>query len=66
MSKYYDEKAMERTNRYRAEKRDRFSCDFPKGTKERYRKYAEEQGYRSMTAMFIDLVERDMKEKAGE
>ena len=60
MSEYYDKKAMERSNRYRKEKRDAFSMDFPKGKKQLYRDYAQTKG-KSLSALFIQLIEEDMK-----
>lgn len=61
MSKYYDEKAKERTARYRKEKRESFNLDMKKGKKEIYRTYAESHG-KSLTALILELLEREMKE----
>ena len=56
----YDENAKNRTMKYMAEKRDRLSLNFPKGKKEEYKAYAESRGM-SLTELFMDLIEKDMK-----
>lgn len=57
----YNEKAKERTMRYMKEKRDKLTLDFPKGKKEIYRGYAQSKG-KSLTGLFTELIEREMKE----
>lgn len=56
----YNENAKNRTMKYMAEKRDRLSLNFPKGKKEEYKAYAESRGM-SLTELFMDLIEKDMK-----
>lgn len=55
----YDKKAMERTNRYKKEKRDKLTIDMQKGKKEMYRAYAKQKGL-SLTALITSLIEKDM------
>ena len=62
MSKYYNEKAKERSNRYRAEKRDKLTLDLPKGAKERYKTHALSRGKRSLTALIVELLENDIEQ----
>ena len=57
--KGYDEKAKARTIKYMDEKRDKLTLNFPKGTKDRYRAYAESKGI-SLTALIVELIEADM------
>lgn len=57
MPKYYDEKAKERTNRYRAAKRDKLTLDLPLGTKDRWRAQAEKAGAESLTKYIIQLMQ---------
>ena len=60
-TKYYNEKAKERTNRYRAANRDKLTFDMPKGDKERYKRYAESKGL-SLSKLLISLIEREMQD----
>lgn len=62
MSKYYNEKAKERSNRYRAEKRDKLTLDLPKGAKDKYKAHALSRGKRSLTALIIELLEADIEQ----
>lgn len=62
--KYYDEKSKARTMRYMAENRDRLTTWVKKGDKDRYKAHAAAQG-KSLNALIIDLLERDIQEKAG-
>ena len=57
----YDEKAKIRNDRYKKAKREKVALDVPKGTKEKYRAFAERQGT-SMTAYIVALMEREMTE----
>ena len=57
----YDEKAKERTMKYIKEKRDNLNLNLPKGDKERYKAHAERKGM-SLTALIVELLERDIKE----
>jgi len=63
-TKYYDEKAKERTNRYRAVKRDKLTLDLPLGTKERWRKQAEDAGAESLTKYISQLMEQAAENQA--
>lgn len=56
----YDKKAKERTMRYMAESRERFTMNFAKGTKIRYRAFAEFCG-KSFTALVQELIEREIR-----
>ena len=58
----YDEKAKERNARYKKKSREQLTLDFPKGTKEVYKKYAEEIHSMSLTKLFMWLMEEDMHE----
>ncbi|MCM1271584.1 MAG: antitoxin [Ruminococcus flavefaciens] len=62
MSKYYNEKAKERSNRYRADKRDKLTLDLPKGAKDKYKAHALSRGKRSLTALIIELLEADIEQ----
>ena len=57
MSKYYDEKAKARTNRYRAAKRDKLTLDLPLGTKEKWREQADRAGAKTLTKYISELME---------
>ncbi len=59
MSKYYDEKAKERTMKYMKEKRDRIVVGVAKGDKEKYKSHAESKG-KSLNALIVELLEADM------
>ena len=55
----YDEKTKIRNDRYKKSKREKVALDVPKGTKEKYRAFAEKQGM-SMTAFITALVEAEI------
>lgn len=57
----YDAKAKDRTMKYMAEKRGRIGMNFPKEDLERYKAYAKAKGYSGLTALFVELLEREMK-----
>jgi hypothetical protein len=57
----YDGKAKARTIRYLAEKREKLGLNLPKGTKEKYKKYAKNKG-KSITELIIELLEKEMHE----
>lgn len=57
----YDDKAKARTMRYLAEKREKLGLNLPKGTKDKYKKYAESKG-KSITELIIELLEKEMHE----
>lgn len=56
----YNEKSKERTIRYMKEKRDKLTINLPLGDKERYKAHAESRG-KSLTGLFVELVEDDIK-----
>lgn len=60
----YNEKSKVNTMKYMKEKRDKLTLDMPKGAKERYRQHAQSQG-KSLNALIIELLERDIAEKGG-
>ena len=55
----YNDKAKARTMKYIKEKRDFIHLNIPKGSKDRYKAYAQKQG-KSLTALIIELLEADM------
>lgn len=57
----YNEKAKERTIKYMNENRDKLTMNLPKGDKDRYKAHAESKG-KSLTQLFVELIEEDMKE----
>lgn len=59
MSKYYDNKAKERTMRYMKKNRDRITVGVPKGDKERYMIQAKSKGM-SLNAYIVQLIENDI------
>ena len=58
----YNEKAKERTMRYKKEKRDKLTLDLPLGNKEKYRTHAEQNRKKSLTALIVELVENDIND----
>lgn len=56
----YDEKSKARTMKYMHDKRENLNINLPKGDKDRYKTYAESQG-KSLTALIVDLLEKDMQ-----
>ena len=56
----YDDKAKARTMRYIKEKRDNLNLNLPKGDKDRYKLHAIRRGYKSLTALIVDLLENDI------
>lgn len=59
----YNEKSKERTMRYMKENRDKLTLNLPAGDKDRYKAHAETQG-KSLTALIVELLERDITESA--
>lgn len=57
----YDEKSKERTMKYLKEKRDKLTLNLPQGAKDKYKLHAESKG-KSLTALIIELLEKDIKE----
>lgn len=57
----YTEAQKRASQKYKAESRDKLTLDIPKGFKERYKKHAEKRGM-SLTALVVDLLERDIKD----
>lgn len=58
----YNESAKKASMKYMADKREHLNINLPLGTKERYKKHAEAQG-KSLTALIIELLEQDIKER---
>ena len=58
----YDEKAKARTMRYMQKSRENLMLNLPKGAKERYRQHAADRGYKSLTALIVELLERDIED----
>lgn len=54
------EKQIRRQNNYIKEKYDRITIALPNGTKDRYQKHAVSRGYKSLTAIIVDLLENDI------
>lgn len=61
----YNDRTKANTMKYMKEKRDKLTLDLPLGAKERYRAHAVKQGFKSLTAMIVYLIERDIKENGG-
>lgn len=57
----YNDKAKARTMKYLSEKREKLGLNLPKGTKDKYKKYAESKG-KSITELIIELIENEMEE----
>lgn len=57
----YTEAQKRASQKYKAASRDKLTLDIPKGRKERYKNHAEKRG-KSLTALVIELLERDIKE----
>lgn len=57
----YTEAQKRASQKYKASSRDKLTLDIPKGSKERYKEHAEKRG-KSLTALVVDLLERDIKE----
>lgn len=57
----YDKKSKERTIKYMKEKRDKLTLNLPLGDKERYKAHAEKVG-KSLTALIVELLEKDIEE----
>lgn len=51
---------IKRQNEYIRDSYDRITIALPKGTKGRYQKHAVSLGYKSLTAMIVDLLENDI------
>lgn len=61
MGSKYTEAQKRASQKYKASSRDKLTLDIPKGSKERYKEHAEKRG-KSLTALVVDLLERDIKE----
>lgn len=70
MSKYtgYDEKSKARTMKYIKKSRESLTMLLPIGTKERYREHIAKyyDADTSLTSLYMELMERDIKDKAGD
>ena len=56
----YNDKAKARTMKYMKEKRENLNINLPLGSKDKYKAYAQKQG-KSLTALIIDLLEKDIE-----
>lgn len=61
----YNENAKRATIKYKKEKRDKLTLDFPKGYKERYRQHAQSKGV-SLNRLIMDLLDEDIRASAAE
>lgn len=61
----YNESAKKATIKYMREKRENLNVNLPLGAKDRYKAHAEKRG-KSLTALIVDLLERDIKEYSGD
>lgn len=61
----YSESAKKATIKYMREKRENLNVNLPLGAKDRYKAHAEKRG-KSLTALIVDLLERDIKEYNAE
>lgn len=62
MGAKYTDAQKRATQKYKAASRDKLTLDMPKGSKERYKAYAEQQG-KSLTALIVELLEKDIKKR---
>lgn len=65
MSKYtgYNETYKKASMKYKKEHRDRIAVDVPKGKKDEYKAFADSRG-KSLTALFVELIEREINGNA--
>ncbi len=61
MGAKYTEAQKRASQKYKAASRDKLTLDIPKGSKERYKEHAEKRG-KSLTALVVDLLERDIQD----
>ncbi len=61
MGAKYTEAQKRASQKYKEAAREKLTLDIPKGSKERYKAHAEKRG-KSLTSLFVDLIERDIKE----
>ena len=61
----YNESTKKATIKYMREKRENLNVNLPIGAKDRYKAHAEKRG-KSLTALIVDLLERDIKEYSGD
>lgn len=61
----YNESAKKATIKYMREKRENLNVNLPLGAKDRYKAHAEKRG-KSLTALIVDLLERDIKEYSSD
>ena len=59
----YNEKTKRSTMKYLKEKTDDIRLRVPSGTKDRWRGFATNNGYRSMTEFVVTTVEREINKK---
>lgn len=60
MGAKYTDAQKRATQKYKAASRDKLTLDMPKGSKERYKAYAEQQG-KSLTALIVELLETEIE-----
>lgn len=63
MGAKYTEAQKRAAEKYKATRRDALNLNFPKGSKDKYKAYAQSKGV-SLTKLICDLIEKDM-EAAG-
>ena len=59
MGAKYTEAQKRAAEKYKATHREQLKLDVPKGSKDKYKAYAQKQG-KSLTALIIELLEADM------
>jgi hypothetical protein len=59
----YNEAQKKATMKYIKDKRDIVRVSVPKGERERWKKHAEEVRGVSMSALIVELMEKDIKER---
>lgn len=60
MGAKYTEAQKKAAEKYKATRRDALNLNLPKGSKDKYKAYAQSKGV-SLTKLICDLVEKDMK-----
>lgn len=61
----YNESSKRATMKYMRENRDKLTLNLPRGDKDRYKAHAERRGKKSLTALIVELLERDIQEHGG-
>ena len=60
MGSKYTESQKKATVKYLREKREKLTLNFPLGSKQRYKDYAEKRG-KSLTGLIIELIENEIE-----